>query len=714
MDKFARKIFDSKLIDVESARNLIQMCRWNDLFSLAVLFYRKFKDSLLFDDLVLLHELSICEYYCGLYKESYQRIQYIFLKFPFIETKLFDLLKYNIRFAYSKVEAGYIEYPKCTVNIRKENKYMYAFSITTCKRFDLFTRTMNSFLNTCTDVHLFDKWICVDDNSTEEDRLKMKSMYPFFTFINKDESSKGHAKSMNIILEESKDYKYLFHMEDDWQFFSVLPYVTICTQVLLENETYGQCLINQNYAETEACIDIYGGIQKFSSSGIRYRIHEYYPDENAEETKEFYNKASGKKTCAYWPHYSLRPSLIRREYLNAVGKYNETAPHFEMEYAARYTSCKIFSVFLEGYHSRHIGRLTSERNDTSKVNAYKLNNEQQFNKVEVPKIQFDMIKSYVINMKSRKDRYSTFLATNKDKLTNLNPERFDAVSGKDLVPTPGLRKLFEMNDYLWRRGMIGCSLSHMLLWTEHMKSDDKPYLLVFEDDAKCSNYFEEKLKDIISSIPEDWDILFLGHLLKNNTTNNFDNTIKIFKIRSYADSLKISLGGTHCYVINKSGISKLLAFFQDHQMIHGIDTMIQKSIDSDVNVYYTHPILATSEAFSSDSDIQLKAYTEMDLMRKGSIFDQANELRVYFSRYGYNVYIINENSNYKIDKKINNLYIIYSPSELKKNKKSYLYYTDKIALSGNASILQSVKASQLLVDKISIIRDIDHIIMLSK
>ena len=48
------------------------------------------------------------------------------------------------------------------------------FSITTCKRFDLFEKTINSFIQCCKDVLLIDKWLCIDDNSSDTDREKMK------------------------------------------------------------------------------------------------------------------------------------------------------------------------------------------------------------------------------------------------------------------------------------------------------------------------------------------------------------------------------------------------------------------------------------------------------------------------------------------------------------------------------------------------------------
>ena len=47
-------------------------------------------------------------------------------------------------------------------------------TITSCKRLDLFTKTMNSILNCWTDIENIDYFFCVDDNSSEEDRAVMR------------------------------------------------------------------------------------------------------------------------------------------------------------------------------------------------------------------------------------------------------------------------------------------------------------------------------------------------------------------------------------------------------------------------------------------------------------------------------------------------------------------------------------------------------------
>lgn len=70
--------------------------------------------------------------------------------------------------------------------------------------------------------------IVVDDSSTVDDRTTMKQLYPSFDFIWKNDSQKGHAASMNILVDKylsqsSRGRKtqlkkrYFMYLEDDWE-----------------------------------------------------------------------------------------------------------------------------------------------------------------------------------------------------------------------------------------------------------------------------------------------------------------------------------------------------------------------------------------------------------------------------------------------------------------------------------------------------------------
>lgn len=267
---------------------------------------------------------------------------------------------------------------KSICNKKQRSIPLVTFTITTCKRFDLFEKTMNSFLQCCLDLHKIDYWLCVDDNSSEEDRKKMQELYPFFTFYFKTLQEKGHPRSMNILREQVQT-EYIFHIEDDWKFFHPRMYVSDCMDVLSSDPRIKQCLINKNYSEIAKDSDIIGGFMKSTKQGTRHFVHEYAPD--YESRVKFFGKYGQVKNCAYWPHYSFRPSLFYREIWTLLGPFNEKISHFEMDYSNRYVQNKFVSAFLDGVYSIHIGRLTSQR-DKNIPNAYDLNDELQFHDKE--------------------------------------------------------------------------------------------------------------------------------------------------------------------------------------------------------------------------------------------------------------------------------------------------------------------------------------------
>jgi GR25 family glycosyltransferase involved in LPS biosynthesis len=249
-------------------------------------------------------------------------------------------------------------------------------TITTCRRLSLFVGTVSSFLNACADLDLVDRWVCVDDGSTEADRAEMQRLFPFFEFVWKGPEDRGHARSLNSIRRLVRT-PYLVHLEDDWHFFARRPYIGPAIEILESRLDLGQVLFNRNYAETLADRDIPGGTaMRAPRDGPRYVLHEYHPQGSAGARR--FDELHGGPSCAYWPHFSLRPSVLRASVLAHLGPFAEDGPHFEREYAERYVCAGHRSAFFDGVHAVHTGRLTSERGHPAKANAYLLNGEPQF------------------------------------------------------------------------------------------------------------------------------------------------------------------------------------------------------------------------------------------------------------------------------------------------------------------------------------------------
>ena len=313
---------------------------------------------------------------------------------------LYDSVYNNNKFPIFSYNHEKIREAQEHFNNPNEDKVV-TITTTTCKRTDLITRTIDSFLECVLDYKTYVKeWIIIDDNSNEKDRQFMKERYPFIRFIYKDETNKGHPKSMNMFLDEVKT-PYIFNLEDDFEFFRRDNFFERMINVLDIDKSYGQCLMNINYTEdTNSGNNIWGSTMKYHGSKeankIRYFIHNYYTGKELEAAQ----KKLGCLSSLYWPHFSFRVGLTKTSVLKDIGKYDETAKHFEMEYAHRFVNKGYKTTFLDGIYCAHIGRRTYERN-TDKKNAYDLNEEIQFG--EVKKAQEKQVEKPIL-----RSRCSTF------------------------------------------------------------------------------------------------------------------------------------------------------------------------------------------------------------------------------------------------------------------------------------------------------------------
>lgn len=331
-------------------------------------------------DIDFIDAYSILCYYSNHIEEFISHLKFLLLDCV-LDFKMFKRTLFNWQFAIGKISSKYVNYNPLKVRqvldiikAKKDQKPHLIFTMTSCRRFDLFQKTVNSFLECCLDLDLIDKWICVDDNSPENDRKQMAEMYPFFEFHFKSEQDKGHPRSMNMLAELTAGANFIFHCEDDFQWFVKEKFMTRCQEVLNLNQELGQCLINMNYMETEKDWDITGGFFKKTLSDRPYIEHEFVP---SFAMPGFFQKYGTVKQCAYWPYFSFRPGMTRRKVLDMVGPFS-SCRHFEMEYAGRYQQRGLKTAFLPGIFNLHIGRLTSERFDQTRTNAYVLNNTQQF------------------------------------------------------------------------------------------------------------------------------------------------------------------------------------------------------------------------------------------------------------------------------------------------------------------------------------------------
>lgn len=234
------------------------------------------------------------------------------------------------------------------------------FTMTTCKRLDLFTKTVNSILNTWTDLDKVDAFWCVDDNSSEEDRIAMKTRFPFFEYYMKSGAQKGHRESMNILWNKLIEIgpKYWIHIEDDRLFIRKANYVQEAIDFLEKYPRISQVVYNKFYADKWTDLQQYGG--KIIEPG---KIEHVY-------SSEFKRPTSG-----WWPHYTLQPSMTRVSAVLETGRYDTPTCSFELEYAKRWAEKGFKTGYFDWYSNIHFGKL---HGDTIGKNAYEMNDVQQF------------------------------------------------------------------------------------------------------------------------------------------------------------------------------------------------------------------------------------------------------------------------------------------------------------------------------------------------
>ncbi len=378
----------------QRAEPLVQLARWHrlrsewalaKLYADAALATPRPNDILFVDEAAYGYaaadEAAIAAYWAGQQERSYALFQEL-LDGDRLPEHERDRIELNRDFAVPAIAAKTRAYPASIVQrlARQERPREAApgvtLTITSCKRLDLFETTVNSLLNCWRDIERIARFVCIDDNSSASDRARMQELYPFFEFIFKSEADKGHARSMNRLLDEVAT-PYWVHLEDDFHFFVATDYVTRALAILDVEPEVGQVLFNRNYAETLEDRQIVGGVlRRHPDSGLRYLVHEYVPDPVARDA--FFTRfPAGRRSNCWWPHFSFRPSLLRSAAIKAVGRFDEQAGHFEQEFADRYVAAGWKSAFFDAVGCLHIGRLTTER-DAGKPNAYELNQVRQF------------------------------------------------------------------------------------------------------------------------------------------------------------------------------------------------------------------------------------------------------------------------------------------------------------------------------------------------
>ncbi len=172
----------------------------------------------------------------------------------------------------------------------------------------------------------------------------------------------------------------------------------------------------------------------------------------------------------------------------------------------------------------------------------------------------------IINLKKRVDRKNKMInKLNKENITNY--EFFEAIDGTKLECTPEIIKLFERNDFNYKKGVLGCTLSHLYLWKELIDDEENDFYVILEDDINlcdnfkfyldqiCKNFFKEKLEHL--------------SLCEHNSTKQYPN--KNTKIYTYIKDVYKEGSISFAYIISKEAINKIFSYINTCSIKCAID-----------------------------------------------------------------------------------------------------------------------------------------------
>jgi GR25 family glycosyltransferase involved in LPS biosynthesis len=242
----------------------------------------------------------------------------------------------------------------------------------------------------------------------------------------------------------------------------------------------------------------------------------------------------------------------------------------------RYSIIEIFSLVLfRGIYSR-LNRL-----NVAKVEAIK-------------KIDISTLNVMVISLQDRKDRRAViYKALSLNKL----PFKFiDGIHGK-LIMRNRLNVFFSAKSIKHlSNGSIGCIMTHIKAYRSIIKSNAE-YSLILEDDVILNDGFYSKLQQLMTSLPDDFDIVYLA--------SNF--SIKNNLRACLSDTLYVPLyprSGQYAYLISNKGAKQIMNnIFPIRISLGGIDTLIGRLVSRRILIAYHVVENLCSVEYNNESNV---------------------------------------------------------------------------------------------------------------
>ena len=172
----------------------------------------------------------------------------------------------------------------------------------------------------------------------------------------------------------------------------------------------------------------------------------------------------------------------------------------------------------------------------------------------------------IINLETRTDRKEAMISKlTKEKVSNY--QFFKAVNGFELEQSQYLYELLKNNDFGYKKGVIGCTLSHIHLWNELLHDDAHPFYVILEDDVTLCSNFKNHL-NFVSNIFVSQNI---EHLALGEYSSNKNYPINSYSISTYKKNLYEEVHITFGYLISKKAVIKIFDYINSCSIKCAID-----------------------------------------------------------------------------------------------------------------------------------------------
>jgi len=207
---------------------------------------------------------------------------------------------------------------------------------------------------------------------------------------------------------------------------------------------------------------------------------------------------------------------------------------------------------------------------------------------------------FVINLKRRTDRLER-LYKNNPELKN-NTHEFEAFEGRNIELTESIARLFKPHDFMWKKAIMGCALSHLQLWYQlAVEKPDIENYLILEDDVKFIPGWQERWNEALPHLPENYDVIYLGGILPPNragfemmkdAVNPYFSRVKENNMFGQEVPNRYFHFCAYAYVLSKQGAQKIMATIEAKEGYYtSADHMICNPVDF-MNIYFLDPLVS--------------------------------------------------------------------------------------------------------------------------